>query len=97
VAWDRLQGLSASETEINGIWVNSGFHGSTTTRVSNDPPELRSKTSTGIVIGGGVDIHPLFLHISPEVRYTRWTSQHFASDVLSSNQNQVEFLLGITF
>jgi hypothetical protein len=49
------------------------------------------------VIGGGVGIHALFLHISPEVRYTRWTSQHFTSFLLNSNQNQAEFLLGITF
>jgi hypothetical protein len=50
------------------------------------------------VIGGGVGIHAPFLHISPEVRYTRWTSKHFGvSNLLNSNQNQAEFLLGITF
>jgi hypothetical protein len=52
----------------------------------------------GAVVGAGLDIHALFLHISPEVRYTRWTSQHFTfGNVLNSNQNQAEFLLGITF
>jgi hypothetical protein len=49
------------------------------------------------VIGGGVKIHALFLRISPEIRYTRWTSPHFSSYLLNSNQNQAEFLLGITF
>jgi len=34
----------------------------------------------------------------PEVRYTRWTSQHFTlPNILNSNQNQAEFLVGITF
>lgn len=90
VAWDRLQGLSATLTQITP-------GGSTTTRTSN-PPELQKTTLAGVVIGGGVDIHALFLHISPEVRYTRWTSQHFVlENLLNSNQNQAEFLLGVTF
>ena len=90
VAWDRLQGLSATLTQITP-------GGSATTKTSN-PQELQNTTSTGVVIGGGVDLHALFLHISPEVRYTRWTSQHFTlADILNSNQNQAEFLLGITF
>jgi outer membrane protein W len=59
------------------------------------------KTNSGAVggvIGGGLDIHFLLLHISPEIRYTRWTSQHFnLTNVLSSNQNQAEFLVGVTF
>jgi hypothetical protein len=52
---------------------------------------------TGFVTGAGVDVHFLFLHLSPEIRYTRWGAQQFVSLGLSSNQNQVEFLLGITF
>jgi hypothetical protein len=91
VAWDRLQGLSATRLFIGSDFVP------TTTQTSN-PPELQNTTSTGVVIGGGVDIHALVLHISPELRYTRWTSQHFTfDDALHSNQNQAEFLLGITF
>ena len=55
-------------------------------------------TVMGAVLGGGIDIHALVLHISPELRYTRWTSQHFnVSGVLNSNQSQAEFLVGITF
>lgn len=47
----------------------------------------------------GVDIHALILHLSPEIRYTRWSSQHFlaTNGLLESNQNQAEVLLGITF
>jgi outer membrane protein W len=55
-------------------------------------------TTTGAVVGVGIDIHVLILHILPEVRYTRWTSQHFnVANVLNSNQNQAEFMVGITF
>lgn len=55
-------------------------------------------TVTGVVLGAGVDIHALVIHIAPELRYTRWTSQHFnIANALSSNQNQAEFLVGITF
>lgn len=55
-------------------------------------------TTTGAVLGAGLDVHLLIVHILPEIRYTRWTSQHFnISNVLSSNQNQAEFMVGITF
>lgn len=55
-------------------------------------------TVEGVVLGAGVDIHALVIHIAPELRFTRWTSQHFnIPNVLSSNQNQAEFLVGITF
>jgi len=58
----------------------------------------QNTTVMGAVVGAGVDIHALVLHIAPEIRLTRWTSQHFnISNVLSSNQNQAEFLVGITF
>ena len=91
LAWDRVQGLSATISSTFGF-------GPTVTTQTSSPSELKNKTSTGVVTGGGVGIHALFLHISPEVRYTRWTSQHFAlSGLLNSNQNQAEFLLGITF
>lgn len=55
-------------------------------------------TVMGAVFGGGIDIHAIVIHISPGLRYTRWTSQHFnVSGVLNSNQSQAEFLVGITF
>jgi hypothetical protein len=55
-------------------------------------------TVMGAVLGGGIDIHLVVLHITPGLRYTRWTSQHFnLNGVLSSNQNQAEFLVGFTF
>lgn len=91
VVWDHLQGLEATVTPI------ASAAGVTTSHTSN-PPELKNTTTMGAVVGAGLDIHALFLRISPEVRYTRWTSQHFTfGNVLNSNQNQAEFLLGITF
>lgn len=55
-------------------------------------------TTMGAVLGAGVDVHLLILHLLPEIRYTRWTSQHFnVTNVLNSNQNQAEVMVGITF
>ena len=56
----------------------------------------------GYVVGAGVDIHAIFLHISPELRYTRWSSPQISEvqsgvTELQTNQNQLEFLVGITF
>jgi hypothetical protein len=61
--------------------------------------ELSSDTSRGFVIGGGIDAKFLVIHISPEIRYTHWGSAHFVdpAGLISSKQNQAEFLLGITF
>jgi hypothetical protein len=59
---------------------------------------LKNPGTTGGVAGAGLDLHVLILHISPEIRYTRWTSQHFnLPNVLASQQNQAEFMVGITF
>lgn len=83
-------------------------------------PSFRTTTNNtgylsnhGIAVGGGLDIHALFLHVSPEIRYTRWGSDSNAGSAsitagqtlvqfsnqgqASSNVNQVEFLVGISF
>jgi opacity protein-like surface antigen len=74
------------------------LQGLTDTITSAVAGQLKNPGTVGAVAEGGVDIHFLFLHIAPEIRYTRWTSQHFnLANVLSSNQNQAEFLVGITF
>jgi len=64
------------------------------------PTELQDKNSTGFVIGGGVEIRALFLRISPEVRFTRWGTANFlegVSNLLETNRNQGQFLVGIHF
>ncbi len=85
VAWDTISGLTTTV-------ANSISHQT----VANPSGETNSFT-TGFVMGAGVDLH-FILHIMPELRYTRWTSQHFnISDILHSNQNQAEFMVGLTF
>jgi hypothetical protein len=64
-----------------------------------NPFEVKHTGATGFVLGGGIDIHAVFLHISPELRYTRWFSAPItdATGVLQAGQNQAEFLVGFTF
>lgn len=50
----------------------------------------------GIVLGAGVEIHALVLRLSPEIRYTGDVLKSFDS-VVSSNRNQLAFLVGIGF
>jgi len=93
VAWDTLSGLKQSVT-------NTILPGRTTTTTTSNPAELQNTNTVGAVAVAGIDVHALFLHISPEVRYTYWGTQHFrdaVSGLLHSNRNQAEFLVGFTF
>ncbi|HKE22512.1 MAG TPA: outer membrane beta-barrel protein [Bryobacteraceae bacterium] len=80
-------------------YVEAGVAWDTLSGVTNAVGITNQKgTVIGAVLGGGIDIHLVVLHISPGLRYTRWTSQHFnLNGVLTSNQNQAEFLVGFTF
>jgi hypothetical protein len=69
IAWDTLSGLR--QTTVNDDIF--GFITSVTS--TSHPMELTQRTTAGFVIGGGIDVHMLAFHISPEVRYTRWASQ----------------------
>jgi hypothetical protein len=85
VAWDRISGLSStiSQSISSGSVVN--------------PSGVKDSNTVGAVVGVGLDLH-FIIHVLPELRYTRWTSQHFnVNNVLSSNQSQAEFMVGITF
>src|SRR5258708_24538744 len=77
------------------------FPNRTTTSTTSNPPELTNDFSSGFTIGGGVDIHALLLHITPEIRFTRWGTQNFNTIIsggsLHSNLSQAEFLVGFTF
>lgn len=88
VAWDTITGLKQTVSQVSPVPLDT-----------SSLPELRKKTTMGAVIGAGVDIHAVFLHISPEIRFTRWNAQQIsdAAGLLHSNQNQAEFLVGITF
>jgi opacity protein-like surface antigen len=75
VVWDTLSGLGQTITQTV-IPTNI-----TSTSHTSSPAELRNNTVSGFVAGVGIEIHLLFLHISPEIRYTRWGSQHFVTPV----------------
>ena len=77
IAWDTLSGLTQTITQTV---IPTGV---TSTSRTNNPVELGHKTVTGFVAGVGVDLHLLFLNISPEIRYTRWGSQHFFTPVIA--------------
>jgi len=90
---------SAGTTSNSMTKLSSVLPSGTTTTTTSHPEELRHNTIYGVAVGGGVDIRVAFLHLSPEIRYTRWAEQHFrdTNDLLHWNENQAEFLLGITF
>jgi opacity protein-like surface antigen len=76
--------------------------GATTTSSSGALPatqDLTNPWSTGVVAGGGMDFAYGSIHISPEVRYTRWGTANFNSTdgVLTSNLNSLDVIIGITF
>lgn len=58
-------------------------------------------SSTGVAVGGGLEIKALIVRLSPELRYTHWRDRNVdlgpVNSGLSSSQNQLEFLVGITF
>jgi hypothetical protein len=91
IAFDTLTGLTDAVTQTLAPNVAS-------THTTSTPAALQNTSTKGFVIGAGVDIHAIVVHVAPEIRYTRWgVSQFNLSGVLSSNQNQAEFLVGITF
>ena len=87
VAWDTLSGLTEAITR-NSI-----------TTSTSSPAELNTTATRGLVMGAGLSVKVLVIHLSPEIRITRWGAQHFIdpNGLLHSNLNQGEFLLGITF
>lgn len=95
VSWDHLTGT--------GVTAASVFPG------VNNGPGTNMNTVFGYVGGVGLEFQAKWLRIEPEVRYTRWNDQHFISSsgistagvnsrgAFSSNQNQLEVLVGFTF
>lgn len=58
-----------------------------------------SGSNAGFVAGAGIELHLPLVKLSPEIRYTRWGAASVADlgGALRSNQNQAEFLVGVTF
>ena len=88
-AYRRLTGITQVREFITG-----------SSQSTSDPAELQKKDATGFVIGGGLEIRALFLRISPEFRFTRWGTSNFRegiSNLLETNRNQGQFLVGFHF
>ena len=96
VSWDHLTGMGVTSAAVFPGAVNNG-------------PGANMNTVFGYVGGVGIEFQAKWLRIEPEVRYTRWADQHFISPsgvstagvtsrgAFSSNQNQLEVLVGFTF
>jgi opacity protein-like surface antigen len=73
----------------------------TGTSTSTDTPvSLSSTGNTGFTFGGGLEFKFAFLRVAPEIRFTRWGTNNFAqgiSNILRTNQNQGQFLIGLGF
>jgi opacity protein-like surface antigen len=103
-AWEfPLLGKYRFRGELVRPYVDAGVAWDTlsglTQSIQTQQLELQNNTTTGFVVGAGLEVHVPFLRLSPEFRYTRWGAQHFLdpNGGFGSNQNQAEFLLGITF
>jgi hypothetical protein len=89
VSFRRVSGVSSS-------MVASAF-GAQTSWTGTTSVTLNDRSSHGGAVGVGADIHAWLLHISPELRYTRWGADRYLNPQLHSNQNQIETLVGIAF
>jgi opacity protein-like surface antigen len=94
ISFNKIAGLSQTvETVV--------FPNRVTSTTNSSPAELKDSSSSGFTMGGGVEIKALLLRVTPEIRYTRWSTQHFNATIfngsLGSNLNQAEFLVGFTF
>lgn len=58
-----------------------------------------SPSHDGVTLGGGVEVHLLWLKIAPQIRYTHWAPDNASPSLIVplTNPNQVEFLLGLSF
>jgi len=88
----HLSGIADSSTYLTYFPVFTS--GATT---NNNTPDLQHRNSPGFVLGGGVTVKLFHLRISPEVRYTHWGTNTFNIGPPTSNPNQEDFMLGITF
>src|SRR5262249_54587138 len=58
------------------------------------------RSTHGGVVGVGLEFRAAILHISPEIRFTRWGADRTNNSeflAVHSSQNEVSFLVGIAF
>jgi opacity protein-like surface antigen len=72
---------------------------STQTSSTNQPPEVKGRAAIGATVGAGLELKVLVVRLSSEIRYTRWGSTSIRATLggLTTQLNQADFLLGITF
>ena len=94
--FSKVEGTAQiSGTLSSGTPIETRFSVPRSTVLHNDPTH-------GMAAGLGLRLITQRLHLSPEIRYTRWTGRPFDDQgprgfVLQSTQNQVEVLLGVSF
>ncbi len=61
--------------------------------------ELRHRSDSGFVLGGGLRLRWKRLRLDPEVRLTHWLDRNFGvrDSAVRSDLNQVGFLVGVVF
>ena len=67
---------------------------------STNASDYSGRNSTGFVIGGGLELRALFIHLSPEIRFTRWNTKSLGEgirNVFQLNESQAQVLIGISF
>ena len=87
-------------TGVKEIRLSATPPGSPPVSTSTDTPAiLANKGSAGFVMGAGIEVKAVLIRVAPGIRYTRWGNQNFRdiNGAIESNQNQLEFLVGITF
>jgi hypothetical protein len=64
-----------------------------------DTPLDKNLSNRGFTLGAGVEVKLFKIRVTPELRFTRWGSDHNVSTLLplQSAQNQAEFLAGFSF
>jgi opacity protein-like surface antigen len=97
-----LSGISRPFGDVGASFRHVGgttTFSNTAFQATQDPLELTHSWSTGVVAGGGVDFSYGSIHVSPEIRYTRWGTANFNSSngVLGSNLNSLDLIIGVTF
>ena len=75
------------------------FDQTTPSGSTNQPPEVRGRAAAGGTLGAGLELKVLVVRLSSEIRYTRWGSTSIRATLggLTTQLNQADFLLGITF
>ena len=63
-------------------------------------PEFHKDFDIGAAFGAGLEFKIGWLRLTPEFRYTRWGTENFTDpigDLLHTNKNQGDFMIGLTF